>query len=132
MRCGSPPALMCRLAGRKRLFAQQGERRRITMLKKGLCVAGLRRDLEPRAAFEQARAAGFDGIELGINAEGRVGLPPPYDAPDRAAELARSVGLELPSVGGPGFLDLFPREPDEVLPEIVARVERGCQAARVL
>jgi L-ribulose-5-phosphate 3-epimerase len=102
------------------------------MLKKGLCVAGLRRDLESREAFEQARAAGFDGIELGISAEGHVGLSPPYNEPDRAAELARSVGLELPSVSGPGFLDLFPREPDEVLPEIVARVERGCQAARAL
>lgn len=102
------------------------------MLKKGLCYGGLRRDLEPREAFERARAAGFDGIELGVNAEGRVHMPPPYDAPDRARELARSVGLELPSVSGPGFLDLFPREVEEVLPELVARVERGCQAARAL
>src|SRR5687768_13333841 len=102
------------------------------MLKKGLCLGGLRRDLEPREAFERARAAGFEGIELGLNAEGRVGLPRPYDEPDRAAELARSVGLELPSAGGPGFLDLFPQETDEVLPEILARTERVCQAARAL
>jgi sugar phosphate isomerase/epimerase len=67
------------------------------MLKKGLCYGGLRRGLEPRAAFEQARAAGFDGIELGLDHEGRVALPAPYDAPDRAAALAREVGLELPS-----------------------------------
>jgi L-ribulose-5-phosphate 3-epimerase len=103
-----------------------------TMLKKGLCLGCLRRDLEPREAFERARAAGFDGIELGLNAQGRVGLPAPYDEPDRAAELARSVGLELPSVSGPGFIDLFTREVEEVLPEIVARTERGCQAARAL
>jgi L-ribulose-5-phosphate 3-epimerase len=102
------------------------------MLKKGLCYGGLGRASEPREAFELARAAGFHGLELGINAQGRVGLPPPYDEPDRAAELARSVGLELSSVGGPGFLDLFPREAEEVLPEIIARVERGCQAARAL
>jgi L-ribulose-5-phosphate 3-epimerase len=102
------------------------------MLKKGLCYGGLRRDLEPREAFERARAAGFDGIELGLNGEGRVGLPPPYNEPDQAAELARSVGLELPSVSGPGFVDLFPRETEEILPEIVARTERGCQAARAL
>jgi L-ribulose-5-phosphate 3-epimerase len=102
------------------------------MLKKGLCHSGLRRDLEPREAFEQARAAGFDGIELGLDAEGRVRLPKPLDEPDRAAELARSVGLELPSVSGAGFLDLFTREPDEVLPEIIARTKRGCQAARAL
>jgi L-ribulose-5-phosphate 3-epimerase len=102
------------------------------MLKKGLCQGGLRRDLEPREAFERARAAGFDGIELGLNPQGRVNLPAPYDEPDRAAELARSVGLELPSVGGPGFVDLFARETDEVLPEIVERTERGCQAARAL
>jgi L-ribulose-5-phosphate 3-epimerase len=102
------------------------------MLKKGLCSAGLRRDLEPREAFERARAAGFDGIELGLNGEGRVGLPAPYNEPDQAAELARSVGLELPSVSGPGFVDLFPRETEEILPEIVARTERGCQAARAL
>ena len=102
------------------------------MLKKGLCLGCLRRDVEPREAFERARAAGFDGIELGLNAEGRVGLPAPYDAPDRAAELARSAGLELPSVSGPGFVDLFPKETEAALPEIVARVERGCQAARAL
>jgi L-ribulose-5-phosphate 3-epimerase len=102
------------------------------MLKKGLCYGGLRRDLEPREAFERARAAGFDGIELGLNAEGRVGLPPPYNEPDQAAELARRVGLELPSVSGPGFVDLFARETEEILPEIVARTERGCQAARAL
>jgi len=42
------------------------------------------------------------------------------------------VGLELPSTMGPGFLDLFPRETEEALPEIVARTERGCQAARAL
>jgi L-ribulose-5-phosphate 3-epimerase len=102
------------------------------MLKKGLCQGGLRRDLEPREAFERARAAGFDGIELGLNPQGRVNLPAPYDEPDRAAELARSVGLELPSVGGPGFVDLFARETDEVLSEIVERTERGCQAARAL
>lgn len=102
------------------------------MLKKGLCAGALRRDLEPREAFERARAAGFDGIELGLNAQGRVGLPAPYDEPDRAADLARSVGLELPSVSGPGFVDLFAREVEEVLPEIVARTERGCQAARAL
>src|SRR5437667_1413734 len=102
------------------------------MLKKGLCHGGLRRDLEPREAFERARAAGFDGIELGLDAEGRVSLPAPYNEPDRAAELARSVGLELPSTMGPGFLDLFPRETEAALPEIVARTERGCQAARAL
>jgi L-ribulose-5-phosphate 3-epimerase len=102
------------------------------MLKKGICHGGLRRDLEPREAFERARTAGFDGIELGLDAEGRVSLPAPYNEPDRAAELARSVGLELPSTMGPGFLDLFSREPEEALPEIVARTERGCQAARAL
>ncbi len=102
------------------------------MLKKGLCYAGLRRDVEPREAFERARAAGFHGIELGLSAEGRVNMPSPYDAPDRAAELARSVGLELPSVSGPGFVDLFSRPTEEVIPEIVARTERGCQAARAL
>jgi hexulose-6-phosphate isomerase len=102
------------------------------MLKKGLCAAGLRRDLEPPEAFERARKAGFDGIELGLTAEGRVRLPAPYDEPDRAAELARSTGLELPSVGGPGFIDLFAQEPDEALPEIIARTERGCRAAREL
>jgi hexulose-6-phosphate isomerase len=102
------------------------------MLKKGLCHGGLRRDLDPREAFERAKAAGFDGIELGLNAEGRVGLSKPYDEPDRAAELARSVGLELPSTMGPGFLDLFSHEPEEALPEIIARTERGCQAARAL
>src|ERR1051326_4096846 len=102
------------------------------MLKKGLCQGNLRRDLEPREAFERARAAGFDGIELGVNKEGRVGLPPPYDEPDRAADLARSVGLELPSIGGGSFLDLFTQEPSEVLPEIVARTERVCQAAKAL
>jgi L-ribulose-5-phosphate 3-epimerase len=102
------------------------------MLKKGLCYGGLRRDLEPREAFERAREAGFDGIELGIGREGRVGLPPPYDEPDKAAELARSVGIELPSVGGGGFMDLFAREPDEVLEEIIGRTERACQAAKAL
>jgi L-ribulose-5-phosphate 3-epimerase len=102
------------------------------MLKKGLCAGCLRRDLEPREAFERARAAGFEGIELGITRDGRVGLPAPYDEPDRAAGLARSVGLELPSVGGGGFLDLFAREPEEALPEIVARTDRACQAARAL
>lgn len=102
------------------------------MLKKGLCYGGLRRDLEPHEQFERARAAGFDGIELGLDADGRVRLPAPFDEPDRAAELARSAGLELPSVSGPGFLDLFPRPAEEVLPEIVARTERGCQAARAL
>lgn len=102
------------------------------MLKKGLCYGGLGRGLEPREAFERARAAGFDGIELGINAQGWVGLPPPFDEPDRAAQLARGVGVELPSVSGPGILDLFPRETEEVLPEIVARVDQGCQAARAL
>jgi L-ribulose-5-phosphate 3-epimerase len=102
------------------------------MLKKGLCLGCLRRDLEPREAFDRAKAAGFDGIELGVSGEGRANLPPPYDAPERAAELARSAGLELPSVSGAGFLDLFPQEIEAVLPEIVARVERGCQAARAL
>lgn len=103
-----------------------------TMLKKGLCYGGLRRDLEPRAAFERARAAGFDGLELGLDHEGRVGLPPPFDAPDRAAALAREVGLELPSAMGPGFVDLFDRDPAETLPEILRRTERGCQAAQAL
>jgi L-ribulose-5-phosphate 3-epimerase len=42
------------------------------------------------------------------------------------------VGLELPSTMGPGFLDLFARPAEEALPEIVARTERGCQAARAL
>jgi L-ribulose-5-phosphate 3-epimerase len=102
------------------------------MLKKGLCYGGLRRDPEPRAAFERARAAGFDGIELGLDHEGRVGLPPPYDAPDRAAALAREVGLELPSTMGPGFVDLFDKDPTETLPEILRRTERGCEAARTL
>lgn len=102
------------------------------MLKKGLCYSGLRRGLEPREQFERARAAGFEGIELGLGAEGRVGLPPPYNEPDQAAELARRVGLELPSVSGPGFNDLFARPTEEILPEIVARTERGCQAARAL
>src|SRR5262245_26628256 len=102
------------------------------MLKKGLCYGGLRRDMEPREQFERAKEAGFHGIELGINREGRIGLPAPYDEPDRAAELARSVGIELPSVGGGGFMDLFAREPDEVLEEIIGRTDRACQAAKVL
>jgi L-ribulose-5-phosphate 3-epimerase len=102
------------------------------MLKKGLCHGGLRRDLDPREAFGRAKEAGFDGIELGLNAEGRTGLRAPYDEPDRAAELARSVGLELPSTMGPGFNDIFHQEPDESLPEIIARTERGCQAVKAL
>ncbi len=102
------------------------------MLRKGICHGGLRRDLEPREAFERVREAGFEGIELGLSGEGRVSLPAPYDEPDQAAALARSVGLELPSTMGPGFNDLFARETDEVLPEIIARTERGCQAARAL
>jgi hexulose-6-phosphate isomerase len=102
------------------------------MLKKGLCHGGLRRDLDPREAFARAKEAGFDGIELGLSADGRTSLRAPYDEPDRAAELARSVGLELPSTMGPGFLDLFDAEPDETLPEIVARTERGCHAAIAL
>src|SRR2546422_10335179 len=102
------------------------------MLKKGLCQGNLRRDLDPRAAFERAVEHGFHGIELSLNGEGRVGLPAPYDEPDRAAELARSVGLELPSTMGPGFIDLFAEEPDRVLPEIIARTERGCQAGNEL
>jgi hexulose-6-phosphate isomerase len=102
------------------------------MLKKGLCHGGLRRDLDPREAFGRAKEAGFDGIELGLNAEGRTGLRAPYDEPDRAAELARSVGLELPSTMGPAFIDLFHLELEESLPQIIDRTDRGLQAARAL
>lgn len=102
------------------------------MLKKGLCWGALRREADPRVSFERARAAGFHGIELGVSGEGRVGLPAPYDDPEKAAALAREVGIELPSVGGGGFLDLFDREPEETLPEIRRRVERVCTAARAL
>lgn len=102
------------------------------MLKKGLCWGCLRREADPRVAMERARAAGFHGVELGINGEGRVGLPPPYDEPERAATLAREVGLELPSVGGGSFLDLFDRDPAETLPEIRRRTENVCRATRAL
>ncbi len=102
------------------------------MLKKGLCQGNLRRDLEPREAFARAAQAGFDGVELRITADGKVALPPPYDEPDRAAELLRSVGLEATTTGGPGFVDLFHLEPDESLPQIVARMEAGLPAVRAL
>jgi L-ribulose-5-phosphate 3-epimerase len=102
------------------------------MLKKGLCHGNLRRDLDPREAFGRAAEHGFHGLELRLDEEGRVALPPPYDRPDKAAELARSVGLELPSTMGPGFVDLFHLEPEESLPEIVARTDRGLQAAKAL
>ena len=61
-----------------------------------------------------------------------MSLPAPYDEPDKAAELARSVGLELPSTMGPGFNDLFALPVGDSLPEILARTERGCQSARAL
>jgi hexulose-6-phosphate isomerase len=102
------------------------------VLKKGICWGVLRREADPRISFERAKAAGFDGIELGVTGEGRVALPAPYDEPERAAALAREVGLELPSVGGGSFLDLFTREPEEALPEIRRRTERVCQATRAL
>jgi len=102
------------------------------MFKKGLTQGNLRRDLDPRAAFERAAAHGFHGLELRLDAEGRVELPAPYDEPDRAAELARSVGLELPSTMGPQFIDVFHQEIDESLPEIIRRTERGLQSARAL
>jgi L-ribulose-5-phosphate 3-epimerase len=100
--------------------------------KKGLCQGNLRRDLDPREAFERAASAGFHGIELRLTEEGRTGLAAPYDEPDRAAELAHSTGLELPSTMGPGFNDLFHLELDESLPKIVERTERGLQAAQAL
>lgn len=102
------------------------------MFKKGLCQGNLRRDLDPRAAFERAAERGFHGLELRLLADGRVDLPAPYDEPDRVAELARSVGLELPSTMGPQFLDLFHLPLDESLPHIVARTERGLQSAKAL
>src|SRR5262249_50706164 len=102
------------------------------MFKKGLCHGNLRRDLDPREAFGRVAECGFQGLELRLTAEGRVGLPAPYDEPDRAAELARSLGLELPSTMGPAFTDLFHLEPQESLPRIVERTERGLQAARAL
>lgn len=102
------------------------------MLKKGLCQSGLRLDLEPLEAFERVAAHGFQGLELRLDAHGRVELPPPYDEPDRAADLARRAGLELPSTMGPQFVDLFHQEPEESLPEIIRRTERGMEAARTL
>lgn len=102
------------------------------MFKKGLCHGNLRRDLDPRAAFGRAAECGFHGIELRLDADGRVGLPAPYDEPDRAAGLAREAGLELPSTMGPQFVDLFHLESEEALPEILARTERGLQSARAL
>lgn len=100
--------------------------------KKGLCQGNLRRDLDPLQAFERAAHSGFHGLELRLDADGRVELPSPYDEPDHAAELARSVGLELPSTMGPQFVDLFHKEPDESLPEIMRRTERGLQSAKAL
>lgn len=102
------------------------------MLKKGLCQGNLRRDLDPPAAFARAAERGFHGLELRLDAEGRVALPAPYDEPDRAADLARSAGLELPSTMGPAFVDLFHLELDESLPQILRRTERGLQAAQAL
>jgi L-ribulose-5-phosphate 3-epimerase len=102
------------------------------MFKKGLCHGNLRRDLDPREAFQRAADHGFHGLELRLDAQGRVGLPAPYDEPDRAAELARSVGLELPSTMGPAFIDLFHLQPEESLPQIVERTDRGLQAAKAL
>lgn len=102
------------------------------MFKKGLCQGNLRRDLDPREAFERAVQHGFDGIELRLDADGRVALPAPYDEPDRAAELARSVGLELPSTMGPQFVDLFHLPVEESLPQIVERTDRGLQSAAAL
>lgn len=102
------------------------------MFKKGLCQGNLRRDLEPRDQFARAADAGFHGIELRLDADGRVGLPAPYDEPDRAAELARSAGLELPSTLGPHFLDLFPLEVEESLPRILERTDRALQSAKAL
>jgi hexulose-6-phosphate isomerase len=102
------------------------------MFKKGLCHGNLRRDLQPREAFERAKQHGFDGLELRLDAEGRIGLPAPYDEPDRAAELARSVGLELPSTMGPAIVDLFHLEPEESLPRLIERTDRGLQAAKAL
>lgn len=102
------------------------------MFKKGLCQGNLRRDLDPPEAFARAKEHGFDGLELRLDGDGRVGLPAPYDEPDRAAELARQVGLELPSTMGPGFVDLFHLEPEESLPEIIRRTDRGLQAAHAL
>src|SRR5436309_509330 len=102
------------------------------MLKKGLCHGNLRRDLEPPAAFQRAKDHGFDGLELRLDSEGRVGLPAPYDDPVRAAALARELGLELPSTMGPGIVDLFHLEPEESLPRLIERTDRGLQAARAL
>lgn len=102
------------------------------MFKKGLCQGNLRRDLDPREALSKAAERGFHGIELGLNGDGRTGLAAPYDEPDKAAELARSLGLELPSTMGPSFLDLFHLELDESLPQIVARTDRGLQGAKAL
>lgn len=102
------------------------------MLKKGLCQGNLRRDLDPPAAFARAAERGFHGLELRLDAEGRVALPAPYDEPDRAADLARSMGLEVPSTMGPAFVDLFHLELDESLPQILRRTERGLQAAQAL
>src|SRR5262245_22426823 len=102
------------------------------MLKKGLCWGVLRRESDPRVSFERAKSAGFHGIELGVSGEGRVGLPPPYGDPEKAGALAREVGVEPPSVGGGRFLDLFPQEPEQTLPEIRRRTERVCQATRAL
>jgi L-ribulose-5-phosphate 3-epimerase len=100
--------------------------------KKGLCQGNLRRDLDPPEAFSRAAQYGFHGLELRLEADGRVALPAPYDQPDRAAALARSCGLELPSTMGPQFVDLFHRELDETLPEIVERTERGLVSAKAL
>jgi len=102
------------------------------MLKKGLCHGGLRRDLDLPEAFARAKEAGFDGVEMALTPEGRVAWDPPYDQPEKVAQAAQAVGLELPSTMGPSFLHLFDREPAETLPEIKALTERGCQAAQVL
>ena len=60
------------------------------MFKKGLCQGNLRRDLDPPQAFARAAECGFHGLELRLTAEGKVGLPAPYDEPslDRAATHA--------------------------------------------
>jgi len=102
------------------------------MLKKGLCHGNLRSDLDVPERFRRAAEHGFHGLELRLDADGRVGLPSPYDEPDRVAQLARSMGLELPSTMGPHYVDLFHLEAEEALPEILRRTERAMQAARAL
>jgi L-ribulose-5-phosphate 3-epimerase len=126
-----------RAGPRIRIVERQGDagkpaRAEETVYRKGLCQGNLRRDLDPRSAFERAAARGFHGIEVSLGGDGRVGLPPPYDVPARAAELARTTGLEIPSTMGPQFLDLFHLPLAEALPKIVERTHLGLAAARTL